>query len=84
MLKVFSVYDEKAGAYLQPFFSVNSAVAIRNFSSACKDQKSLFFAHPEDYTLFFLGTWDPSTGSLVQAEHVLPLGKAVEFLNLEG
>lgn len=84
MLMIFSVYDSKAEAYLQPFFCTNRAVAIRNFGSAVVDQKSLFFAHPEDYSLFELGSFSEHTGELVQAKNLSPLGCASDFLKSEG
>lgn len=78
MLKVFSVFDSKAVAFIQPFFSVNSAVAIRDFSRAARDPSTGFFQHPADFTLFELGEWDPSSGSLVMGDKVA-LGSALEF-----
>lgn len=84
MLKVFSVYDSKADAYLQPFFVVNRAVAIRSFSSAAVDPASNFFRHPADFQLVELGEWDPSLGALVPSEKKVFLGSALEFAAASG
>lgn len=57
-LEIFAVYDSKAGAHMEPFFAVNSAVAIRSFVDACRKQGTNFNAFPEDFTLFALGSYD--------------------------
>lgn len=64
MMKVFSVYDLKACAYLQPFFSGNAGSAIRAFEDAVGDAKSPIAKHPSDYQLFELGTWDDNSGAI--------------------
>lgn len=61
ILDIFSVYDSKAKAFLPPFFMVNSMVARRSFGEAANDANHQFCKHPEDYTLFKIGTWDDST-----------------------
>lgn len=65
MLKVFGVYDLKACAYLQPFFSGNAGSAMRAFGDAVIDGKSPISAHPEDYQLFELGIFDDASGAIV-------------------
>lgn len=63
--KVFSVYDLKACAFMQPFFSVNSGSAMRAFGDVLvKEPGSVMAMHPEDYQLFELGTYDDNSGSL--------------------
>lgn len=64
LLKVFAVYDLKACAFFQPFFSGQSGSAIRGFGDSVNDGKSPFGAHPEDYQLFELGTFDDNVGTL--------------------
>lgn len=59
---VFSVLDKKAGAYLQPFFLPNEAVAVRAISDCVKDADHNFGRHPSDYVLVRHGTFDSSTG----------------------
>lgn len=63
--KVFGVYDLKAVAYLQPFFSCNAGSAVRAFGDAVGDGKSPLAVHPEDYQLFELGHFDDNSGVLV-------------------
>lgn len=75
---IFAIFDSKAEAYLQPFFSQNKATAIRAFSaSIVKDQG--FRDHAEDYTLFQIGEWNERLGELVNFESNLALGNGLEF-----
>lgn len=78
-LKIFTVHDSKVGAYLQPFFMRSRGEAIRAFITVVNDRQSQFYSHPEDYTLFEVGTYDDQTGR-VEAHHVLePLGLAKQY-----
>lgn len=73
ILKIYTVYDEKAKAYLQPFFQVNDDMAIRILESSLIEGKSNFAVHPQDYTLYSLGEFDDNTSKIVY-EKALVLG----------
>lgn len=83
ILKVFSVFDSKAGAFLQPFFSVNVATAIREFASAAQSEGHAFHRHSGDYELFLLGDWDQYDGVIKMHDTKMSLGLASMFLNQE-
>ena len=61
-VKVFSVFDCKAEAYMVPMFMQSRGVAIRSFGAAAADEKHDFSKYAEDYTLFELGEFDEATG----------------------
>lgn len=63
-MRIFSVIDQKAEAYLQPFFAPNAAVAIRVCTAACEDEGHTFRRHSEDFVLFEVGGFDEQTGEL--------------------
>lgn len=84
VLKVYAIFDSKAGAYLQPFFCVNRAVALRTFMSAVQDRGSDFHRYAGDYQLFELGEWDQVHGVFEQHETKVALGLASEFLARAG
>lgn len=79
ILKVFSIYDSKAEAFLQPFYMQSKGAAIRSFADAVSDEKTMFFKHPSDYTLFELGEFDDSNASFNLHISPISLGLAVEF-----
>lgn len=59
---VTSIRDSKTG-WLQPQIDINELSAARNFEHAVlNNTDSLFFSHPEDYSLYQLGTWDSDKG----------------------
>lgn len=78
--KIFTVHDNKAGAYMQPFFAVNEMVAIRMFSDLVNDPEHLFGKHPADFTLFQIGQFTDDHAKITQPEVHKMLGAGVEFL----
>lgn len=80
MKKAFSVYDNKAGFYMAPFFLQSTAEGIRSFTDAANDPHIAISKHPEDYTLFELGSFDDQTGVFTQHVAMIPLGCAAEFV----
>ena len=64
--KIFAVYDSKAQCYTPPYFQHQEAMAVRTFTDCCQDPEHTFGKHPEDYTLFDLGQYDDSTGTITQ------------------
>lgn len=83
MTKMFSVFDSKAVVFGLPIFVPTKGAAIRSFSDVANDPKSSIGKHPEDYSLFYLGEFDDSTGSfhpvlpesLLTASAVIVAGK---------
>lgn len=62
LLRCFAVWDVKAEAFMRPFFAVTAGSAIRGFSDAVNAPDSEIAKHPEDYTLFEVGTFDDHSG----------------------
>ncbi len=63
-MEICSIHDTAAQAYMTPMFFQSRGQAIRSFSDAVNDGKSDFYKHPEDYTLFHLGSFNERTGSI--------------------
>lgn len=80
MLHIFTIFDVKAHAYLQPFFMPTVAEANRLFSDCINDSSHPFGKHPEDYILFLSGSFDTNKGNfeLLQAKNCL--GQGVDYL----
>lgn len=76
--RVFAVYDVAAGANLPPFMMPRDQQAIRAFTDCVNSPSHQFGAHPKDYTLFFIGTFDDSTGRYTQPEAFVPLCTGLE------
>lgn len=79
LLKVFSVRDMKAEAFLQPFFCPTQGSALRAFGDACSKPESPFFLHPNDYVLYEIGSYDDSNAVLGSVSPVVMMACAADF-----
>ena len=79
---IFTVYDEKAKAHLQPFFMARQEQAIRSFTDCINSPEHTFSRHPEDYTLFIHGSWDDENAAFTLQSHPKPLGNGVEYIQI--
>lgn len=64
---VFSVYDEKAQAFMQPFFAHSRGLAVRQLSGI-SDPEHPFVKWPEDFRLYCLGHFDDARGVIVASD----------------
>lgn len=80
LLKVFSVRDMKAEAFLQPYFTPTPGSALRAFGDACAKTDSPFYAHPNDYVLYEIGTYNDSDGMLSPLNPVKMMATAADFV----
>lgn len=78
-LKIFCVYDDKAKAYLPPFFLPEMGMATRAFGDCVNDPKHNFGMHPEDYTLFCAGEFDDRSGTFSVESTLLCVAHGVEL-----
>lgn len=78
----FSVYDEKAQAFLPPFILPKIAQAERAFSDCVNSEDHQFGQHPSDYTLFRLGTFNDEDGQFLLERSKQSLGNGVEFIRI--
>ncbi len=60
--RMFAIFDAKALAYLPPFVLPEVGMALRTFGDCVNSDDHQFGAHPEDYTLFNIGSYDDKTG----------------------
>ena len=79
-MKIYTVYDQKAEAYLQPFFTPTKGLAMRSFIDAVNKEGHDFNRYAPDYTLFEIGEYEDQTGQIKMHKHMENLGKANEYL----
>lgn len=77
--KVFTIYDSKMEAYMNPFLMATKGQALRAFTDNVNDPQSQLNRHPEDFTLFEIGEYDDHTGEYIMAKVKTALGVALEF-----
>lgn len=78
-LEMFSVYDSKAKAFMNPMFLPQVGQATRLFANAVNSKDHQFGANPSDYTLFHIGTFDDETAKITSKIAPENLGLAQEF-----
>jgi hypothetical protein len=79
--EIFTVYDSAAKLFLEPFFAETVEVAIRMFRQLVNKPEHNFSKFAEDYTLFHVGTYDPTSGTIKALETPHSLGVAVVYIN---
>lgn len=78
-MMIFSVFDSKATAYLQPFFSPTIGSAERSFEDAARDSGHQFCKHAADYTLFKIGEFNELSGEISGLDVFVKIVNAVKF-----
>lgn len=64
-IKAYSIHDVCADAYGTPFFAMSDPVAARSFLALSDDPQSTLYQAPSDYTLYRIGYFDDSTGTIM-------------------
>lgn len=74
-MSIFTVYDNKAKAYLQPFFSKTEGTAIREIRTVVNNPDNFMSQHSEDYSLFHIGEYDEISGKITASDpsHIINL-----------
>ena len=75
-MKLFSVLDVKANAFLQPFADSSTISALRGFDVAVNEGKSTFSRFPDDFALMELAEFDQQTGIIKPHAAPMNLGTA--------
>jgi len=77
---IYSINDNKAQAYLPPFFLHNKNIAIRHFADCVKDKNHQFAKNPEDYSLWEIGEFDDNTGEIKYYSPHHALGTGMDYI----
>ena len=78
ILKAYTVRDSKSEAFMKPFFNTTHGEAERNFRTAVNDPQSTMSKFPEDFDLYYLGTYDDNTGLLEPRDTPEHMIKAIQ------
>lgn len=61
---IYSVYDVKACAYARPLYLRSKEELFAAIYETAKEKSTGFYKHPEDYTVYELGTFDELTAKI--------------------
>lgn len=79
VLKLYSIFDNKLGAFMRPWVAETHGMATRLFASNVANPESMMHQYPEDYTLFYIGEFHEETGNVV-AVNPENLGLASQYI----
>lgn len=80
---VVAVRDSAVDAYARPFFVPSTAVAVRSFRDEVNRAESPMHAHPGDYELFELGSFDEESGKFENLASVRSLVRGADVKEKE-
>ena len=78
-LQMFAVYDSAAEAFMTPFFTHNTGIAMRSFGDQVNNPETMFFRHPGDYSLFQLGSWEDQRSDFKPLSTPVRVASALEL-----
>lgn len=78
-MKFYAIFDDATAAYMRPFLMQSDGQAMRMFLDECKKSDSPIAAHPEDYSLFRVGSWNDQDAG-IEAQNPTCLARAHELL----
>lgn len=83
-MKIYNLFDRKAGGISKRFFSINAQTAIREVSEVIQEKQ---LAHFEDLELFETGDQDDETMLIVghqSPKHIINLGELAPIEAING
>lgn len=78
-MNVYSVFDSASKSFMRPMFMSTDGQAIRVFQDEANNNKTLIYAHPDQFTLFKIGEFDDNDGELVSIGSPVSLGNAIQY-----
>lgn len=79
-LKMFAIYDVKGQFFSQPFVAATNAAGMRQFGDLVNNPNTLFAAHPKDYALYEIGSYDDQTADLQKHKTNTMLAMGNDFI----
>ena len=78
--KMYSIYDQKAGVFNNPFYKTTHGEAERDFTTAVNDEKTTLNQYPTDFDLYYLGDYNDQDGKFTTLDTPQHVVKAVQVL----
>ena len=80
----FSVYDEKVQAFNAPFFCQAIGQASRSFGDLVNDPQTTIHKHPEDYSLYHVGSFDDGAALFESQTPPALVGRGSDYVAVGG
>lgn len=82
-LEAYAFWDAKTQAFMRPQFLQSKGQALRIFGDLVNgriDENNEFQKHPEDYSLFHIGSYDDSNGYLDAVQQPVRIVTGIELV----
>jgi len=81
-IKIYSIFDSAASAYIPPFYMQNDGLAIRAFQDNvnAKEENNIS-RHPEQFSLHRLGEFDDQTATITMDDVARCIARGHELIN---
>lgn len=77
--KIFVFKDDKSNSYGPPMVMPTKGIFIREVQDQLKQGQAVWAKHPQDFTIFEIGEYDPSTGTVHNYEAKSAIGLVDDF-----
>lgn len=78
--KIYSIRDSKAEIFNFPFFQKTHGEAERTFLQLVNDETTQIGKFPEDFDLYYLGTYDDQSGKVDVLDTPQHITKAISLV----
>lgn len=78
-LKMYSIRDSKAEIFNAPFYKKTHGEAERDFTTLVNDEKSTVAQYPDDFDLYYVGTYDDGNGKIEPLSTPQHIVKAIQL-----
>lgn len=65
MMNLYTIKDRAADTFCVPYTEPSDSAARRGFKIIKEDEKSMIGKFPDDYELYYVGSFDSNTGRLI-------------------
>ncbi len=83
LMHVYSFYDTASGSYMRPFVAQADGEATRVFMDLVSDPEHPIGKHPEDYSIFRLGSFNDQSGDIGPEDPIECLSTGLEMVALK-
>lgn len=77
--KIFVLKDDKSNSYGPPIVEQTRGMLIRSLQEGLSQGQAIWAKHPQDFTLFEIGEYDPRSGNVELYESKSCLGLVQDF-----
>lgn len=84
--EICAVFDSAVNCYARPVFVASVRVAVRQFQDEVNrvSEDNPMNRHPEDFSLYHLGTFEDEGGYIARLEKPERIARASDFFNEKG